>query len=252
MWLGWKEAGHGHYGSLGELGYEIFFLRAVSRWLCLKVNLMLPLGWSLALWLKEGESMDVHLSCGWKIAAQGNWWLPRELVCKILCLGNVWVICPKVSLRGGLQLRLRLREGDSVEVQSLCATGKVSAREFGYEILSVWDVWRAIPTGSPSSKAKGWGRKAAWIFSWLGDGKDSQKKCGLPRELEMQGTFHLGNTWGFLPISQLSLSIRFRTERGRNHGAAFDRMEREAWVAEGAWRWDMFYTLSEGQPSITV
>lgn len=88
----------------------------------------------------------------------------------------------------------------------------------------------------------------------LGMERDSQRKCGLPRELEMQGTFHLGNAWGFLPRSRLSLSIRFRAERGRNHGAAFDRMEREAWVAEGAWQRDIFclVTLSEGQPSITV
>lgn len=49
----------------------------------------------------------------------------------------IWVTYPKVSLHGGLQLGLRFRDGGSMEVQSLRATGKVSARELGYEILFV-------------------------------------------------------------------------------------------------------------------
>lgn len=38
-------------------------------------------------------------------------------------------------------------------------------------------------------------------------------------------------------MNQLSVSVRVRAERGRNHGTGFDiRMEREVWVAEGAWQ----------------
>lgn len=69
--------------------------------------------------------------------------------------GYVCVTCPKVSLHGGLQLGLRLRDKGSMELQSLCATGKVSTRELSYEMLFVWDIWKAMSKGCSSSKVRG-------------------------------------------------------------------------------------------------